>query len=198
MDNTLDYQIHKSKTEPPKFEDVYDFEKKVCELCITNPRDLAILHEKFNECVEKQYEESPLIDWPSNIDFHEGASVTMLKWFKHRFEVFNKEGGFLIDIPIRQSAGTRIGTSKGTFKSAINAKIYNADEYDERVKEYNLKRGLMINCLDFDGDLSASDIDRVCEGLKTYESKDVFPEVFFNKVKMEYYGKIEVEETENA
>ena len=176
----------------PKFEEVFDLEKCICKLAITNPRDIAMLYAQYRICIESQ--DKDVVEvwmYPNYTNLHEGASITALKAMERAYKN-HMQGVLEVDIPFRQCAGTFISTSKGRFKSAINAKMYNADEYSERIKAYNLKRGLMMNCLDFDGDLSAAEIDRVCDGLKTYESKDVFPEVFFNKVKMEYYGKLEV------
>ncbi len=175
------------------FNVAFDFEKEICKLSITNPRDIHILANKFRECLELQdsKEESPYWERPS---FHEGVSFTCYNRMKEAFELF-KQGAMKAPFAMRRTTGTAIHINDKSYKSAINAKIYNLDEYNERIGQYNLKRGLMLSDLDFDGDLSASDVETLCEGLKTYESKDIFPSQFFNKVKMEYYGKIEVEDS---
>ena len=175
------------------FNVAFDFEKEICKLSITNPMDIHILANKFRECLELQdsKEESP--SWERSY-FHEGASFTCYSRMKEAFELF-KQGAMKAPWKMRRNAGTSIHINNKSYKSAINAKIYNLDEYNERIKQYNLKRGLMLSDLDFDGDLSASDVETLCEGLKTYETKDIFPSQFFNKVKMEYYGKVEVEDS---
>lgn len=175
------------------FNVAFDFEKEICKLSITNPRDIHILANKFRECLELQdsKEEFPSWERPS---FHEGVSFTCYNRMKEAFELF-KQGAMKAPFAMRRTTGTAIHINDKSYKSAINAKIYNLDEYNERIGQYNLKRGLMLSDLDFDGDLSASDVETLCEGLKTYESKDIFPSQFFNKVKMEYYGKIEVEDS---
>lgn len=174
------------------FNVAFDFEKELCKLSITNPRDIHILANKFWECLELQdsKEESPSWERPS---FHEGVSFTCYNRMKEAFELF-KQGAMKAAFAMRRTTGTAIHINDKSYKSAINAKIYELDEYNERIGQYNLKRGLMLSELDFDGDLSASDVETLCEGLKTYESKDIFPSQFFNKVKMEYCGKIEVED----
>ena len=176
------------------FNVAFDFEKEICKLSITNPIDIHILADKFRECLELQdsKEESPSWERPF---FHEGASFTCYKRMKEAFGLF-KEGAMKAPWQMRRTTGTAIHINNKSYKSAINAKIYNLDEYNERIKQYNLKRGFMLSDLDFDGDLSASDVETLCEGLKTYESKDIFPSQFFNKVKMEYYGKVEVEDSD--
>lgn len=179
------------------FNVAFDFEKEICKLSITNPMDIHILANKFRECLELQdsKEESPSWESPS---FHEGASFTCYNCMKEAFELF-KQGAMKAPFAMRRTAGTAIHINNKSYKSAINAKIYNLDEYNERIKQYNLKRGLMLSDLDFDGDLSASDVETLCEGLKTYESKDIFSPHFLNnflsKLRMEYNGKVEVEDS---
>ncbi len=179
------------------FNVAFDFEKEICKLSITNPMDIHILANKFQECLELQdsKEESPSWERPS---FHEGASITCYNRMKEAFELF-KQGAMKAPFAMRRTAGTAIHINNKSYKSAINAKIYNLDEYNERIKQYNLKRGLMLSDLDFDGDLSASDVETLCEGLKTYESKDIFSPHFLNnflsKLRMEHNGKVEVEDS---
>lgn len=191
-----DIQFHKTNGNWFTFDVAFNFENEICKHSITNPMDIGMLAEKYRECLKLQNSKEETPSWVKPY-FHEGASITVFNRMKEAFELF-KQGAMMAPWGIRRTAGTAIHINGKSYKSAINAKIYDLEEYNERIGQYNLKRGLMLNYLDFDGDLSAGEVETLCEGLKTYETKDVFPTSFFNKVKMEYYGKIEVEETENA
>lgn len=187
----IKFELENQNRERLDFVSAFDLEKELCNFSITNIADIEKLTDKYDECLRLQFSVTTPT-WETSY-FYEGESIACYKKMKEAFELF-KEGAIKAPWNIKKTAGTAIHVNEKSYKSAINGKFYILDEYNERISQYNIKRGLLLSELDYDGDLSVDDAESLCDGLKTYDMTDVFPPYFFGKVKMQYYGNIEVEE----
>lgn len=167
LKKTPDYQ-------KPKFEEIFDIEKEIHKYNITDLCDIKFIMDCFELC------KSETNNFPSfeNLPLHEGNTKTLLRKMQEHFEVW-KEGGIIIPFTMIAQSGTLISTRKGTFISAINAKLYKNEEYEEAIKQYNRKRGITLSNLLHTADMSVNDINEACKNLKTHTTEQVLPVALF-------------------
>jgi hypothetical protein len=172
----------------PPFEGMIDLEKLICKYAITNPRDIAYLYQTLNDCIAHQ-DDDEKVDFVDRKVFHEGASINIYYRIKSKFEAY-RDGVILGDYVLAKHVPLIVSGKHGQFICALNAKSYDYDEYMDRIRQFNLKRGLMLTDLDSTYDLCVADLDRACEGLKTYDSETVWGDTLNKTVDTKYYSKI--------
>ena len=163
----------------PTFGEVFDIEKEICRLALTNPFDISYLMDRYElYCTDENAEiETNIAPY-----FHEGGSVTVLHEMEQAYR-YHKNGVIMAPFKTPDRVGIVVHTTNGTFKSAINGKIYSQPEYLERIRSYNRKKGFMAAYQDNDAHLSANEVETACDGLKTYLISDVFPEIHTTNLK---------------
>ena len=167
LNKTPDYQ-------KPNFEEIFDIEKEIHKYNITDLCDIKFIMDCFEHCKSETNNFPPF----ENLPLHEGSTKTLLKKMREHFEVW-KEGGIIMPFTMIAQCGTTINTPKGKFISAINAKLYKNEDYEEAIKQYNKKRGITLSNLLYTADMSVNDINEACKNLKTYTTEQVFPAALF-------------------
>lgn len=177
----------------PKFEDVFNLQTEMNYGLVGDNADIETLTVEYENAKDNHFK-----DWANIPMFNTLEAIDVWHWMSvaHRY---SQRAEWKITNGECKTSGTEIKTENGNFHSAINSKIYREEDYRHAIRQWNLINGVVIDYLDSDGHLCASDIDQACKDLKTYSTEEVFGDFRLGKLKFGGYRNfVVVEEDEEC